>query len=426
VSLNLNLFVANIENSDWLYYTLTMSTNQRTIVYITRDIERALGMEPSQNYRIITNRTAYAENVQLQFPGFITLIDSPTMLDTSDLMEHEVTLETLAHLDADVVVFKSNSRIETIALTYKWKLINPPAALAEKVENKISQVEWLGTIGEEWLPPHQVQPAKEIIWNKEPLIVQWAHGHTGDSTVLINSAEELKVLQEKFPERLARVTIFINGPSFTANVVVTQREILVGNISYQITGIPPFTRSPFTTIGNDWSIPPSLLTEEELEQISSLAKTLGEKLRADGWKGLFGIDMIRDNERNRLFLLEINARQPASTTYESQLQTQYRSLGISGQTTLEAHLGALQNNSSDLALVVINDGAQVIQRVTDVIATVPTPAPSALAAAGYTVIIYPNTEPNTDLIRVQSSRGLMESHGKFNSRGQEISDIIRK
>jgi predicted ATP-grasp superfamily ATP-dependent carboligase len=403
-----------------------MTPPQKTVVYITRDIERALGMPPSQTYRIITNRTAYAENVQLQFPGFVTLIDSPTMLDTSDLMENEITLETLAHLDADVMVFKNNSRTETIARTHTWNLINPSSALAEKVENKISQVEWLGPVAEEWLPPHQVLPAKNITWNKEPLIVQWAHGHTGDSTILINSAEELQAVKEKFPERLARVTLFINGPSFTANVVVNAETVLVGNISYQITGLPPFTRSPFTTIGNDWSVPASLLSEEELEEIRTLARKLGEKLRADGWKGLFGVDVIRDNERNRLFLLEINARQPASTTYESQLQTHNRDRGLKGQTVFEAHVAALQGTPSAEALIEINDGAQLIQRVTDVIETVPTPAPSALAAAGYTVIVYPNTDPNADLIRVQSSRGLMESHGKLNSRGKEISDLIKK
>jgi hypothetical protein len=398
----------------------------KPIVYITRDIERAMGTKPGENYRIITNRTAYAENVQLQFPGFITLIDAPAMLDTSELMQHEVALETLSHIDADVLVFKNNTRTEDIARTHGWNLLNPKAALAEKVENKISQIEWLGALAEEWLPPHQVLPAKDIAWNKQPLIVQWAHGHTGDSTILINSEDELKLLKEKFPERTARVTQYVNGPSFTANVIVGGDDILVGNISYQITGIPPFTQSPFTTIGNDWSIPPSLLDDSELSRMIALAKKIGEQLRNDGWLGLFGIDAIYDSELNRLFLIEINARQPASTTFESQLQERNRAEGLPGITVFEAHLLALQDLNPNGPLVEINDGAQVIQRITDEVQSIPSATPSTLSMAGYTVIMYPNTEKNADLIRIQSPMGIIETHGKFNARGKEIAEAVKK
>ncbi|MES2216157.1 MAG: hypothetical protein V4481_02580 [Patescibacteria group bacterium] len=239
------------------------ANSEKPLIYITRDIERALGKQPDANYRIITNRTPYAESIQKLYPAWTTLIESAEMLDTSDLMEHEVTLETLSRVKADVLVFKNNSRIESIAKTHGWNLLNPRAALAEKVENKITQVEWLGKLGDEWLPPHKIQTAKEIIWNKEPVIIQWAHGHTGDSTILINTPQELKAVQEKFPERLARVSTYIYGPSFTVNVVVAPDKILVGNISYQITGMPPFTESAFATVGNDWSVPLDFLTEED-------------------------------------------------------------------------------------------------------------------------------------------------------------------
>ena len=41
------------------------------IFYVTRDIERALGTEPSENYIIITTRTPYSESIQKNYPDFV-------------------------------------------------------------------------------------------------------------------------------------------------------------------------------------------------------------------------------------------------------------------------------------------------------------------------------------------------------------------
>ncbi len=404
-----------------------MAELTKPIIYITRDIERALGRVPSADYRIITNRTPFSENITLTHPGYVTLIENNTLLDTAELLEHEITIETITRLGSvDIVVFKNNSRIESIIKTHGWNLLNPSAATAETVENKITQVKWLGDIATEWLPPHRIKLAKDIIWEKQPLIVQWAHGHTGDSTILVNTEAELRAIQQKFPDRMSRVSIYINGPTFTANVVVGADKILVGNISYQITGIPPFTNSPFTTIGNDWSVAADIMNEGEIESIKTLAVKVGEKMRKDGWKGLFGIDVIHDTERNKLFLLEINARQPASTTFESFIQSYYRDEGLKGQTIFEAHLDALQDKTSDLPLIEVNDGAQVIQRITKKIHLVSPLAITSLVDAGFIVIPYKNTEENSDLLRIQSLRGIIEIHGKFNTRGKQIVELIEK
>ena len=87
-----------------------------------------------------------------------------------------------------------------------------------------------------------------------------------------------------------------------------------------------------------------------------------------GWKGLFGIDVIYDEERDQFKLIEINARQPASTTYESQLQSKFRGHGLTGSTIFEAHLAALTDSPLTEKQIEINDGAQIVQRVTKTVA----------------------------------------------------------
>ncbi|MEI6396943.1 MAG: ATP-grasp domain-containing protein [Candidatus Taylorbacteria bacterium] len=396
------------------------------IVYVTRDIERALGISPSEDYIIVTNRTEYSETIKKQFPESVILIDSKKedLLDTKELLEAP-EMEKIAE-GASILVFKSNTLIESICKKNGWHLLNPSADLAEKIENKISAVEWLGELSEKYLPQHKVAATKDIKWQKEPLVIQWAHGHTGDGTILVNSNDELKVLQTKFPDRMARATSFVRGPSFTLNIVITPEGIYTGNISYQITGLPPFTDNPFSTIGNDWSLTHTLLSEKEVSEIEYMAREIGQKMAKDGWRGMCGIDVIRDEERGKIFLIEINARQPASTTFESFLQQENRRAGIVGITIFEAYITALLGHIITAPIIHINDGAQIIKRLTKNIApnNIGDDVIGSLELAGYSVIQYPNTEYNSDQLRIQSMKGIMEAHAKFNSRGKGIIDNL--
>lgn len=406
-------------------------------IYITRDIERALGMEPNDDYRIISNETPFSKAVRQIYPSYILLINGNKALDTGELMEDSRAIEYIKDASKgeqiNILVFKNNQRIEKNAKENSWNLINPPYSLSEKIENKITQVEWLDELAK-YLPSHKICKASEIKWQDKPLILQWSHGHTGNGTVLINSKSELEKIKEKFPERMARSSDYIQGPSFTMNIVVTEeKEIILSSPSYQITGLSPFTDNDFATIGNDWSIPHTILSEEENAYIEKIGLEIGAQMAESGWKGLFGIDLMKDESLNKIFLIEINARQPASTTYESSLQMTNRKNSLPGLTTFEAHISSLsgeeynRTGKGSKSIIQLNDGAQIISRVPsngldknfdkESIA-------KELMTRGYGVIIYENTDPGTDLIRIQSSRGIIEAHQKFNARGKEIVEIL--
>ncbi len=369
------------------------------IIYVTKDRERAEGMPENDGYSILSG------------DGTESTLE---LLQSSDISEN-----------SQILVFKNSVQIEELAKKMSLKLLNPSAALAEKIENKITQVEWLGELTK-FLPEHHLSITRKITKENAPItlpyIMQWAHSHTGDGTLYIQKENELKEIQRQFPEREARITKYIKGSMFTMNIVVAKDNILLGNISYQITGIPPFTDNPMSTIGNDWSVPHSILSEVHIKEFNNIANEIGKKMQSGGWKGLFGIDVIYDEERDSLFLIEINARQPASATYESQLQAEARKKGVSGITIFEAHLSALTDAKTSEKIIEINDGAQIIQRVTSKITDT---EPVGLENAGYKVIKYKNVKLNSDLVRIQSKQGIMESHNKFNKRGKEIEGLLK-
>lgn len=415
---------------------------KKAIVYVARDIERALGMEPglygSAGYFVVSNDTAYGREVQKKHPQHVFLIDSTKLagntgelMDTYDLLMLPEVAEIVNRLSADVLVFQNTSRIERVCADRKWKLLNPSAAIAKRVEEKISQVEWLAEDGE-LLPRHNVSLAKEVRYIGKKFVAQFNHAHTGGGTFVIDSEEALQAIQEKFPNRECRITDFVDGPVFTVNAVVPDNaiesgETVVGNPSYQITGIAPFTDMPFSTIGNDWDLPRELGHEKAYRDVQSMARTIGARLASTGWKGLFGIDVVFDPVSKSSYLLEINARQPASTSFESQLQAASGVVGAAAPTIFQAHLMALLGKQSEQPTETMTpiSGAQILKRVTEKKFSVDT---AALRAKGLTVIEYPTANSanvNSELFRIQSSTGIMEAHNRFNDLGKFIHSCLR-
>jgi hypothetical protein len=296
------------------------------------------------------------------------------------------------------------------------------------VEEKISQLEWLGELAE-LLPPHRVELLKDISFaDVEGKILQVNRAHTGSGTIHVTDKKVFEDLQTKFPNRPVRITDFVAGPMLTNNNVVWGTQILPSPINYQITGLLPFTDRPFATIGNDWALPHTLLSPELVKSYESITQAVGQKLASQGWRGLFGIDVVLDEKQQKVYLIEINARQPASTTFESTLQQkspQFQLPNSKFLTTFECHLAGLLNLPYEgQEIIPLTDGAQIIQRVREQHTAPLAAATASLTTVGFTVTPYTNTKPGEDLLRVQSPRGLMNEHNALNEVGKIIAEKL--
>lgn len=217
---------------------------------------------------------------------------------------------------------------------------------------------------------------------------------------------------------------------FTSNNIVCANTVITGNISYQITGLAPFTDSPFVTIGNDWALGKQWLSGPMFKEYDRMVAEIGTKLSSEGWRGLFGVDVMLNAKEEKLYLIEINARQPASTTYESQLQTMAQPDQEFFYTMFDGHLRALQDNELDpMEMIEIEDGAQIIlrnQSNPDLSDEKLEPAIKTLQKLGFNCILYPNIEPGSDRLRIQSATSMFNAPGKFNEVGKAIVDCLNQ
>lgn len=406
--------------------SLSDSLRERPVVYVTRDIERALGLPlGTPGYSIIANASAFANEMAVGHPN-VLLIQEDHILDTHELLAHPKTAEYIRTItNPSILVFKNTKIIEKICGAHGWPLLNPSAQLSAQIEEKITQLSFLPALSS-FFPDYQVIIGKELEWQQTPIVVQFNHSHTGSGTKLITAESDLNELKNTFPNRPMRVAPYITGPLFTNNNIVVGSNVFVGNMSYQITGLTPFTDNPFATIGNDWAFPYHTLSETERQAYHKIATTVGAELARHGWRGLFGIDAILDSATRQWRLLEINARQPASTVYESQLQMNTRTQTPSDNvTSFEAHILGLLGIETTTSLVPIQHGAQIIFRnrpshqFRDALGLI-----SALQAANIFVLPYENTTPGSDRLRMQLPTTLMADHNLLNEDGKMIIDHI--
>jgi hypothetical protein len=398
-------------------FHLSETLPKNPVVYVTRDIERALAFVHQKSYFIITNASGFAKSLAKKNQNLI-LVSRPTPADTHELLKTSETREFINSLkEPSILVFKNTPQIEKTCNDNGWKLLNPSAELASKIEEKISQVAWLGELSD-MLPPHKIMNGAELDWSGKNYIIQFNRAHTGSGTQLVASESEVSAIKLKFPERPLRVTDFISGPVFTSNNVVVGNKVLNGPIMYQITGLSPFTGNPFATIGNDWELPSKILSNEQVKSFLDIANEVGKKLIVSGWKGLFGIDVIMDEKSGKLFLLEINARQPASTTYESELQGNVL-------TTFGAHLSALLGKDHE-PISPVTEGAQIILRCPKNGIFDLSELENELTKLGLKTIPYEASGPEKDLLRIQSKKGIMYAHNQLNELGLTIKKVVEK
>lgn len=308
------------------------------VFYLTVDPERALGVEDlipsfhiihsegSQLHDSIANHGIDIQRIEVEG-------DSQS---TSKLFEAEKVKKYLKKHQvgvADILVFKNDSQIETIANTLGVHLINPPSSISKTYENKIEFTHFIEKLDifskpetkiyEKFSEAEYDQLTPLFGWN---MVVQFMFGHSGNSTFYINNKEEFEELKTRYPLRKTKVAKLIKGVPYTINACITKVGIVVGGISEQITGIEMLTSSKGGTVGNDFT---QRHLDDELRKVL-IQKTMafGELLRKEGHRGIFGLDLVLNLEQREFYIIEANIRQTMSCSYVSYLQRMEQVLPI--------------------------------------------------------------------------------------------------
>lgn len=330
-----------LEELDKLIGQVNKRLETSPLFYVTNDVERALGLEGLlQNFHIVcmddsnivdqmfeSGKSVFSlehETKELNkvFRNSVKLLSEPAVkffIDSKD--GGEKYFQT----------FKISSGFERIAGEYNAKVLNTSAELNMQFENKISQYQRLSPAGVKF-PETIVGALKDFTFADikaklgEKFVVQFNRGHTGSGTHFISDENAFNTLVQQFPERIARVSKFVNGIPYTLNACIASNGVFIGGLNYQITGVEKIAQSKAATVGNDFSYRNGV-DQAVLEKIIQQTNLIGSEMTNAGFKGLFGVDLIIDN--GEVYIIEINARQPASIPFYTKLQLKNNQVPLS-------------------------------------------------------------------------------------------------
>ncbi len=308
--------------------------NKSPIFFVCNDPERALGLENVlDDYHIVcTDNNPFLKTAKEKNVKFFSLAKeekkaNPIFRNSNKLLQHHevqkyIEENTPKDIKPNIIVFKVSLQIEKTCEKLGYNLLNTTSALNKKFELKISQYNSLKTL-QTCFPKTIISTLNNTTFSKlkkalgEKMVIQYNRGHTGNSTVFIENEKDYVREKKKFRNRLARIAQYIEGDVYTLNACITRFGIVYGGISYQITGIEEFTSKKGGTIGNDWQYPEKI-TKKNQNKIKEMLSKLEKELLAKGYKGMFGVDFII-TPKEKIHLIEINARQPASTPMHTKL-----------------------------------------------------------------------------------------------------------
>lgn len=340
--------------------SLTQKVNdflsEKAIFYLANDPERALGLEHIlDSYNIACIDTInYKELLPRERIGFFSLSEARPGEDSVYRSSLKL-IRSKEFLEFYAARKKKNNFIQTFKISPAFakavadlgaESLNTAAYLNRMFENKLSQYSELAkaarfpkTIVTTLAATDYQQLKKEL---GEKFVIQFNRGHTGSGTVFINGEEEFKNIQLHYPRRQVKISEYLQANSYTLNACITESGVFMGGLSFQITGEPELAHEHGATIGNDWQYLPDI-NETVKKDLTEQVTSVGKIMRSKGYQGMFGVDLMV--KEGKVYVIEINARQPASIPMYTKIQLQ------EGQVPLSLlHLAEFLGIKTDIAV----------------------------------------------------------------------------
>lgn len=210
-----------------------------------------------------------------------------------------------------------------------YRLLAPDAGITARAADKTAVPELFAAAGVP-APPSVLVPATgrapaRAYWNGRwpRTVVQRRHNNLiGRGTVPVDSPAELARCLTAWPNEPLRLSRWAPGISLTVSACAGPDRTVVSAVSHQLVGLPELAASWGQHCGNRL-VGPDDLPEGLYAQARDAARRVGDVLRAHGFRGVFGLDLVEDG--GRLLAIEIN---PRFQTVVSLVQTAERAAGL--------------------------------------------------------------------------------------------------
>lgn len=138
------------------------------------------------------------------------------------------------------------------------------------------------------------------------LVVQTPYGDSGKTTFFIKEEADWDRNADQMVDEELKVMKRINNRAFAVEAVNTRHGTVVGPFMTDLTGYPELTPYKGGWCGND--VFPDALDERSRGIAGEHVRALGDRLREEGYRGFFEVDVLIDTDTNEVYLGEVNPR----------------------------------------------------------------------------------------------------------------------
>jgi biotin carboxylase len=138
------------------------------------------------------------------------------------------------------------------------------------------------------------------------LVVQTPYGDSGRTTFFIRSQQDWDRYAAKMTGESLKVMKRINHLPGTIEGCATRHGTLVGPVMTDITGFEEITPYKGGWCGNDMA--PDILPKGVPSKVREMTRKFGDRLYAEGYRGVFCLDFLLDTDSNEVYLGELNPR----------------------------------------------------------------------------------------------------------------------
>lgn len=261
-------------------------------------------------------------------------------LNSLDILRHKGVQDYLRAQEGEVGIYmyRTTKRIDALCAELGVKVLANSHEIRDKYEDKqtffkMGREMGLPMIpGEQWvideLGEDEYRGLVERLGGKLVFqVTEYSRGG-GKGTVFVFSMEDFrrfKVEIEKKREKKklvnVNVTRYIEGVSPSITGCVTRNGVLVGQVQTQVVDVEelPHDKSRSGVFqGHDWSY--RQYSDKVQEQAEGMVVKLGEQMAKSGYKGVFGVDLIVDEESEEVYPVECNPRYTGAFPVYTMLQ----------------------------------------------------------------------------------------------------------
>jgi biotin carboxylase len=138
------------------------------------------------------------------------------------------------------------------------------------------------------------------------LVVQTPYGDSGKTTFFVAKESDWDANAEHMVGEQLKVMKRITNKAAAVEAVNTRHGTVVGPFMTDLTGYPELTPYKGGWCGND--LFPEALSEEHRAKAIQHVSRLGNRLREEGYKGFFEVDVLVDLDTDEVYLGELNPR----------------------------------------------------------------------------------------------------------------------